>query len=455
MTESVHKGVSPSVKLENQIIDKKASKWESVLLHLVIFAILLPTAAQSIFAAVLGLSFLIPRSWRFIAWPDSIPQIYLRLVKFLLGVWGLLLVMSLLQAYRFADFGEMKPYFKLIGKQGVWGSITIASILFAQMKRKEHFLSLKSFLVFTSLLLVYALIQRYTGIDWVHGFASRLGDNRFAYGVYRVSGWMDHPLTFAFNLMLLTLFSLSHGLWLAREGLRSDARLWFAETALLFALLFLTDSRYPMALTFLLGALLFYWEFPKFRKFCLAGMMLCGLGLTLVLTILPHESLGRWGELIDSKLPLEQRFDRVIFWKINWQLFLEDPWLGTGLGQYPSRLLDTYLQAGYTSLERKYNAHNIYLQTFADGGVLGGLSLVLLLTGVGLTAWQVNAKFKHRALTLIFLATLLGGLLQNHLRDTEYLFALWTSIGLCLSCLIVQGKVNESRPGSQLQDLQP
>ncbi|RYZ58405.1 MAG: hypothetical protein EOP07_07170, partial [Proteobacteria bacterium] len=116
MTESVHKDVSPSVRLENQIIDKKASKWESVLLHLVIFAILLPTAAQSLVSGLLGLSFLIPRSWRFITWPDNIPQIYLRLLKFLIGVWGVLLVMSLLQAYRFADFGEMKLYLKLIGK---------------------------------------------------------------------------------------------------------------------------------------------------------------------------------------------------------------------------------------------------------------------------------------------------------------------------------------------------
>jgi O-antigen ligase len=227
------------------------------------------------------------------------------------------------------------------------------------------------------------------------------------------------------------------------------------EAALLFALLLLTDSRFPIALTFLLAALLFYWEFPKFRKFFLGGIVLCGLSAITLLTVMPYESLGRWGELIDSKVALEQRFDRVIFWKINWQLFLQDPWLGSGLGQYQSRLLDTYLQAGYTSLERKYNAHNIYLQTFADGGVLGGISLVLLLTGVGLTAWQLNAKFKHRALSLIFLATLFGGLLQNHLRDTEYLFALWACIGLCLSCLIVQGKVNESRPGSQLQDLQP
>ena len=455
MTKSVHMGVSPSVRVENQIIDKKASKWESVLLYLVIFALLLPTAAQSLVGGLLGLSFLIPRSWRYIRWSEGLPESFIKLLKTLFIVWGLLLLASVLQSALVMDLAQMKPYLKLIGKQGVWGTIVIASMLFAQMKRRQSFLNPRIFLLYTLILILYSVLQRYLGIDWVHGIHAKLGENRLAYGVYRVSGWMDHPLTFSFNLMLVSLTTFAHALWLQKRGELKSSRIWFAQTFLLLFLLLLTDSRFPIALTIFLMVTVSAWDLPKLRKFLYGGL---GFGLVAIIGIaffVPHESLGRWGEFFDSNVALEQRFDRVIFWKINWQLFLQSPWLGTGLLSYDGRLLDTYLQAGYTGLERKYNAHNIYLQTLADGGLLAEMGLALLLAAVGRLAFVVNRQHHHLAIPLIFLATLGGGLVQNHLRDTEYLYALWTCIGLSLSWLIVQGNENESRPGSQLQDLQP
>ncbi len=439
MTETIHLGIAPSVGVEKQIINKNTNKWESLLLHLVVLTLLLPTAAQSCSAGLLVFTLLIPRGWRYIPKAHAIARMCRKLFQSLFFLWGILVLASLLQAWVHGDGLDFKAYMRLIGKQGVWGSFIITSFVYLQMKRSESFLIPRVLLAFSLSLLVYGLLQRYQGVDWVHGFQARLGANREAYGVYRVSGWMDHPLTFSFNLMLFSLLSFAHALWLWKKARLKDARFWFFETGILLLLLLLTDSRYPIMLTFLLLLLALAWEFPKLRKFLAVGTVLCGLVLWGLLAFLPSEYLGRWGELLDSRFTWEQRFDRIVFWKVNWLLFLEHPFIGTGLARYDVSLLDTYLHAGYTGLERKYNAHNIYLQTLADSGILGGVGLLILLTALGRLAFEVKKRFHHLGLVLVFLATIGGGLVQNHLRDTEYLFALWISMGLCLSWLIVHG----------------
>lgn len=455
MTESVHKGVSPSFEVQNPIIDKNASKWESVLLHLVVFALLLPSAWQSVSAGLLGLTFLFRRGWRSNVWSTEVGTQFRKALLLLAAAWFVLLLLGGLEAFRTGEGKAISTYLRLAGKQGIWGTITIASMIYFQFARLRSFLNLKVLMAFTVTLLAYAFLQRYTGVDWVRGFQATLGDHRFAYGVYRVSGWMDHPLTFAFNLMLVSLLSFSQSLALFQKGEVKAAWLWALQTVFLLVLLLLTESRFPIALTLLLLAFGATWQIPKIRIPVISIVLVLCLAGVAALPKLAPESLGRWGELVDPNQALEQRFDRVIFWKINWQLFEQSPWVGTGLKGYDARLLDTYLSAGYTSLERKYNAHNIYLQTLADMGALGGFGLLLLLFAVGRLAFRMKRSFNHIALPLIVMATLGSGLVQNNLRDTEYLFALWISIGMGLSWLIVQGKPDDRGSERKLEDLKP
>lgn len=64
---------------------------------------------------------------------------------------------------------------------------------------------------------------------------------------------------------------------------------------------------------------------------------------------------------------------RLAYWRVAWQMFLDHPLTGVGLGAFPA----VYPHYGHASakLERLEKAHNDYLQLLSDAGLLGVLLL--------------------------------------------------------------------------------
>src|SRR5262249_36126208 len=141
----------------------------------------------------------------------------------------------------------------------------------------------RGLLVASVLIGLYMLGQRSWGWDWIHGFGAKIGEHRFAYGVYRASGLMGHPLSLAYNCMLLALLSFAQGLWLWTRD-RPSAWTWIAISAVNLGLIGLTGSRYPLVLTAGLMGLGFWLGRKDFRTIVLKPWML-GLGLLAVLAI--------------------------------------------------------------------------------------------------------------------------------------------------------------------------
>lgn len=103
---------------------------------------------------------------------------------------------------------------------------------------------------------------------------------------------------------------------------------------------------------------------------------------------------------------------RVPWWQAATRMTAEHPFTGVGLGRYP-RLMTSY--GGGVNRE---NAHNFFLQTFAETGVLGGIAFLALCGSVCLVFRRmVTSGTDHqRALalggligTVAFLMTLITG----------------------------------------------
>ncbi len=94
---------------------------------------------------------------------------------------------------------------------------------------------------------------------------------------------------------------------------------------------------------------------------------------------------------------------RLAMTKDSWRVFLDHPWMGTGLGT---------LIAVYPRYESVYDgkvvnhAHNDYVELLAETGLLGGLTFALFL---GLLTWQGIVRLRASD-TVFDLAIRIGGL---------------------------------------------
>jgi hypothetical protein len=277
----------------------------------------------------------------------------------------------------------------------------------------------------------YCVLQHWTGVDWTHGWNAVLGSNRFAYGVYRVSGFMGHPLTFAYNHMVILLAACALAWRLQQRPEIQDRKLWIAVALVCLVTLLISGSRFVLLV--LLGALLLC----EGRRLSRLRYWLLGGG-TVVAALLWLEGsvLARFSELFLQTTPLLERFPRLVFWRIHLQMFLDHPWFGVTMAGVDDALSTYYTAAGYH--DNMYTAHNLVLQYLADTGIVGF---------VGLAAWFGGLLVaRHRLMLLLgqaqgvgYLAasSFLCSLMQNNLRDSAYVYALW----YFLSLLVVQSAV--------------
>ena len=108
---------------------------------------------------------------------------------------------------------------------------------------------------------------------------------------------------------------------------------------------------------------------------------------------------------------------RRVFWQTAWQAFLSSPWFGTGPFTFSTQLLKYQ-----HFLDRPYpHAHSLPLTALAEGGVLGIISLAVLVVCLVRRLWLTwcGATFEQRLFMSGGVASLIGfcvhSLLDNHL----------------------------------------
>lgn len=207
------------------------------------------------------------------------------------------------------------------------------------------------------------------------------GGKQYFFLYKHLSSPLMHPSYLATYLGLAFFISL-HFLW------QGERKVWYGVIALLmFLLLILLQARMvllAMMLMVVAGALFFAWRKGNWRWLMLPLLPVLAL---LAFMALADEGLRkRYLQIPDFSYDISGRdFNSATYRLAQWHCALDaiavNPVWGAGIGDNRQVLLDAYKENKfYMGLERRFNAHNQFLETSLVCGV-AGLALLLLMLG--------------------------------------------------------------------------
>ncbi|MCX5796558.1 MAG: O-antigen ligase family protein [Elusimicrobia bacterium] len=199
-----------------------------------------------------------------------------------------------------------------------------------------------------------------------------------------------HPVTFGEQMAVATLGAVSF-LALPEGILKTSWQRWLARLVLVVTAAALVLSETRAALLGLLAGLAVISFFIRRLRLPL------GLALLVVALAMPFMERARYGRALMTDVLLAQhqgtiqaggQLERLLLWRVAWSMGKDHFWTGVGIGNFRA-MLPHYLSAKFSDGTNSWGtAHNLYLHTFAERGVLGLCALVWLLGALWLRAWQ-------------------------------------------------------------------
>ncbi|MBF0441971.1 MAG: O-antigen ligase family protein [Oligoflexales bacterium] len=244
--------------------------------------------------------------------------------------------------------------------------------------------------------------------------------------VQRPRGLYSHPLTLAYTALLIWPLSVMTIIKRPRD-IRS--LFLFAGVGLI---IFFTNSR-TVQIAALLVVLFNILYFLK-GKSRLIILTLAAVSLTAVsLTDNPdsqkfRETFTEKGVDKFSKYP----DDRLAFWHVHWLMIRERPVFGHGANLDTAYRTPYYEKIGLKDLEKKYEAHNLYIQAASNAGIIGLLGFLgWLLWFIAFSLSSLKSQFSRAVAIETLVAFALGGFTQNCFQDSGVRF------GLTIFCIFI------------------
>jgi O-antigen ligase len=248
-------------------------------------------------------------------------------------------------------------------------------------------------------------------------FGWRVVGMSFVEGPTRAQGFYSHPLTLAYSSIFLFPISIYRAVSKPKD---------FYSWPLLFgsmSIIFASQSRMIQAAA---GIILIYNVLKIAKGKVKVAFLIAGILATLVVGVTDNKIKTRFLQTIDLKHDRHTKYadDRLAFWDVHLDMFKARPIVGHGPNLSTEYRIPWYQNAGFADLERKYPAHNLYLQIAVSGGVVAlGIFLGWLLFFIR-SAW----KNREDEVNNIILQTLsmfcLASVTQNSIQDSEVRFAL-------------------------------
>jgi O-antigen ligase len=162
------------------------------------------------------------------------------------------------------------------------------------------------------------------------------------------------------------------------------------------------------------------------------------VGLAVLFVLLVGMDAGI-RERARSGFDLAANVGRTQIWRANLDMARERPLLGWGYGSYKHVRQPFYDR--YADVDTTAHAHNDFLQTLVDGGVVALAAFVALFARMLAVGWRgyrttAEADDPARSLTLAAMLAivgfLVGGLTQYNFGDAEVVIYLWFTAGLLM-----------------------
>lgn len=236
---------------------------------------------------------------------------------------------------------------------------------------------------------------------------------------HRPHGLYSHPLSLAYAALLFWPYGINRVL--------SNWRISANWLALISAggILVLTNSRTAVAAAVLILAWLIV---RRLRGKTLLLASLISLSAIVVIGTTTNPVSTKITATLTATDP--DRFsdypdDRLAFWHAHWKMIQERPLLGHGAHLNTAYRLPYYDRIGLSEFEKKYAAHNQYIQVLANGGLP---SLIMLLGFFGSIFYLMHRKMKNSELVMWLSPALtlfmLGIFTQNAYDDSVVRYSL-------------------------------
>jgi O-antigen ligase len=314
------------------------------------------------------------------------------------------------------------------------------------------------------LLAVYMVVQTVTGFDYRSPTGILAVEHRQDNGLYRIFGFYGHPLSVAGVALFWSVMNgwllggwlsdrLNGGTAIAEAiGWRQSAwsRRWLpwvlaTTLAVQFLFIVLSGGRTALLAFFVMAGLLgLRLRLPQ-RLRRMRWLALFGALPLLSVVLYLSGALSRF-QVAQNKIEKGAVVDdRFFFWKVHLRMFLDSPWFGQGHAHLEAWVRRAYyLGMDYPRLafRKNFPAHNIFLETITDVGVVGTLALVAILVVMWrLLSAAVRSCPSARLLFVIFswgvVANLLHGLTENTFFASNialvYLMVLWVILWLIVA----------------------
>ncbi len=191
-----------------------------------------------------------------------------------------------------------------------------------------------------------------------------------------------HPGYFA-SFLGIALFIAAYFFW---QGRRQYRYLYLGALVFLFLMMLLLQARINLlAIFILLPFALIYWAFSRRKYKFLLLPVLPVAALLLALTMGGDSFRDRYLQMPDFSYDISgSDFNSATYRLAEWEsavdLIADNFWLGTGLGDNRIALINTYREKQFwEGLNKRFNAHNQYLESFIAIGLLGTILLLSAL----------------------------------------------------------------------------